>query len=419
MRKKLNIDKSGHRNVIMLGTFDTKGEDFGYLYKCLIDKGLHVIALNTGVFESETSFPVQYHSEEVARMGGYSLDSLHKQNDRNKALEVMSRGARTIVSQLLKFENIGGVIGMGGGGGTYMALQVMRSLPFGLPKLCISTLATKDLSAQIGPKDITLMPSIVDVAGLNRISKTVIRQAAGAINGMMDVSKYDDEQNIRSIAISVFGNTTICVDTCSELLRSRQYEVLTFHSVGSGGRTMESLTQDGYFDAILDITTTELADELCGGICSAGPDRLSASSVMGLPQVVVPGCLDMVNFGSMDTVPEKYKTRQLYSWAPDVTLMRTNVEENLILGKIMADKLNISRAPVTILLPLGGLSKIGGKGEVFYNPDIDQVLFSSIKTNVNDRIKVLEIDANINTPEFALEAVNALTGMMEAGGCKR
>lgn len=399
--------------TILLGSFDTKGEDFGYLYSCLIEKGLEVITINLGVFDSHTSFPVRFGSEAVAQKGGTALNVLQKNGDRGQALEIMSTGAANIVRELYETMCIGGIIGMGGGGGTFMVLKVMKVLPFGIPKLCVSTLATKDLSAHIGPKDITLMPSIVDVAGLNSISKTVIRQAAGAICGMMDVDDRVDEVNKRRIAISVFGNTTLCVDTCSELLKSRQFDVLTFHSVGTGGQTMESLTRDGYFDAILDITTTELADELCGGICSAGPERLTAGSDRSIPQVVVPGCLDMVNFGPMDTVPVKYRERQLFNWAPDVTLMRTNPEENYILGQIIAEKLNKSRAPVTVLLPLGGLSKIGGIGKVFHNPAIDQVLFASIKDNVNDQIKVKEIDANINTPEFANEAVNALLELLE------
>jgi uncharacterized protein (UPF0261 family) len=274
--------------------------------------------------------------------------------------------------------------------------------------MCISTLATKDLSIYVGIKDITLMPSVVDVAGLNSISKVVMHQGAGAIVGMMQVSWSIDERQSKSIAISVFGNTTLCVDKCSELLRDQEYEVMAFHSVGVGGRTMEGLTMDGCIDAILDITTTELADELCGGICSAGPDRLTAAAKIGIPQIVVPGCMDMVNFGPLESVPEKYRDRQLFSWAPDVTLMRTNVEENRILGKTIAEKINKSKAPVTLLLPLGGLSKIGGPGEVFHAPATDQELFSSLKSHANKNIKILEVNSNINTENFAAQAVKSL-----------
>ncbi len=392
----------------MVGCFDTKGEDFGFLYGCLIGLGVKVITINTGVLGSTDLFPVNFEAMEVALSGGSTLTDLRENKDRGSAIEVMGNGAAAIVEDLFKMKKANGIIGMGGGGGTFIALKAMQTLPFGFPKICISTLATKDLSIHVGIKDITLMPSVVDVAGLNSISKVVMHQGAGAIVGMMQVSWSIDERQSKSIAISVFGNTTLCVDKCSELLRDQEYEVMAFHSVGVGGRTMEGLTMDGCIDAILDITTTELADELCGGICSAGPDRLTAAAKIGIPQIVVPGCMDMVNFGPLESVPEKYRDRQLFSWAPDVTLMRTNVEENRILGKTIAEKINKSKAPVTVLLPLGGLSKIGGPGEVFHAPAIDQELFSSLKSHANKNIKILEVNSNINTESFAAQAVKSL-----------
>ncbi|MBC8770104.1 Tm-1-like ATP-binding domain-containing protein [Arenibacter sp. BSSL-BM3] len=396
------------RSVIMVGCFDTKGEDFGYLYSCLAELGLNVITINTGIMGSTDFFPVNFEAKEVALSGGNTLTDLRENKDRGSAIEVMGNGAAAIVEDLFNKKKAHGIVGMGGGGGTFIALKAMQPLPFGFPKFCISTLATKDLSIHIGIKDITLMPSVVDVAGLNSISKVVMRQGAAAIVGMIKVSGSTDERQSKSIALSVFGNTTLCVDKCSELLRAKNYEVLAFHSVGVGGRTMEGLTIDGCIDAILDITTTELADELCGGICSAGPDRLTAAAKIGIPQIVVPGCLDMVNFGPLETVPEKYKDRQLFSWAPDVTLMRTNEQENRILGKTIAEKINKSMAPVIVLLPMGGLSKIGGPGEVFHNPAIDQELFGSLKSHANKNIKILEVNSNINTESFATQAVESL-----------
>ena len=408
MNKKSNTNMQKVGSIIMVGCFDTKGEDFGFLYGCLIGLGVKVITINTGVLGSTDLFPVNFEARELALSGGSTLTDLRENKDRGRAIDVMGNGAATIVEDLFKMKKANGIIGMGGGGGTFIALKAMQTLPFGFPKICISTLATKDLSIHVGIKDITLMPSVVDVAGLNSISKVVMRQGAGAIVGMMQVSWSIDERQSKSIAISVFGNTTLCVDKCSELLRDQEYEVMAFHSVGVGGRTMEGLTMDGCIDAILDITTTELADELCGGICSAGPDRLTAAAKIGIPQIVVPGCMDMVNFGPLESVPEKYRDRQLFSWAPDVTLMRTNVEENRILGKTIAEKINKSKAPVTVLLPLGGLSKIGGPGEVFHAPATDQELFSSLKSHANKNIKILEVNSNINTENFAAQAVKSL-----------
>lgn len=397
----------------MVGCFDTKGDDFGFLYSCLEGSGVKVITINTGVMGSTDLFPINFEADEVALNGGSALADLRENKDRGRAVDAMGNGAAAIVLDLYNKKKAHGIIGMGGGGGTFIALKAMQTLPFGFPKLCVSTLATKDLSIHIGSKDITLMPSVVDVAGLNSISRVVIQQGAAAIVAMANVPIWDNGGHARSIAISVFGNTTLCVDKCTQLLKDKGHEVLTFHSVGVGGRTMEGLTMDGCFNAILDITTTELADELCGGICSAGPDRLTAASKIGIPQVVVPGCLDMVNFGPLETVPEKYKDRQLFSWAPDVTLMRTNEQENRILGKAIAEKINKSKAPVTVLLPLGGLSKIGGPGEVFHNPVIDRELFHSLKKHLNKNIKIIEVDSNINTEDFAEQAVKYLLEILK------
>lgn len=394
--------------VVIVGCFDTKGVDFEYLHSCLVRNGVEVISINTGVLGETNLFPVNYSAEMVALHAGTKLSKIRKDNDRGSALELMGKGAEKIVADLVTEGKVSGIIGMGGGGGTFITLKAMKAVPFGIPKICLSTLATKDLSKKVGDKDVVLIPSIVDVAGLNNISRVLISQAAGALCGMMSTTVQRNEGIKGSIAISVFGNTAIAADTCTEVLKSKGYDILAFHSVGSGGATMEALTSDGVFDAILDLTTTELADELCGGICSSGPHRLTAAGKIGIPQVVVPGCIDMVNFGPLNTVPEKYKDRQLFSWAPDVTLMRTNGEENKVLGEIIAEKINTSKGPVTILLPLGGLSKIGGEGQVFHNPNIDEVLFEAIRKNVKESVKVVEVYANINTAIFAESAVTAL-----------
>ncbi|SIQ91901.1 Uncharacterized protein, UPF0261 family [Maribacter ulvicola] len=398
--------------MVMIGCFDTKEVDFEYLYACLVQKGVEVISINTGVFGETDLFPVNYSAEKVALNGGTKLSEIRKNKDRGSAIDIMGKGAEKIVTDLVIKGKVSGIIGMGGGGGTFIALKAMTAVPFGIPKICLSTLATKDLSQKVGVKDIVLIPTIVDVTGLNKISTVLISQAAGALCGMMSTTIQRSQEVKGSIAISVFGNTTIAADACTRVLKSKGYDVLAFHSVGSGGAAMETLTVDGVFDAILDLTTTELADELCGGICSSGTDRLTAAGKIGIPQVVVPGCIDMVNFGPLKTVPEEYKDRQLFSWAPDVTLMRTNAEENKVLGKIIAEKLNSSKGPVTILLPLGGVSKIGGIGEIFYAPHIDTVLFDSIRENCKESVKIVEVNANVNTVLFAERAVQQLLELL-------
>lgn len=398
---------NGCNCILVIGCFDTKGLEFHYLYQCLKEEGLSILTLNIGVLGSTDLFPVDIEAIEVARRGGASLHELQKMRDRGFAIETIGRGSAQIIKDLYESNEIIGIIGMGGGGGTYMILEGMKYLPIGFPKVCISTLATKDLSTSIGSKDIILFPSIVDIAGVNFISRKIMEQAAKTISALSTIEYRKINKKKGHLAISVFGNTTRCADWCITTLEEKNYEILAFHAVGSGGKSMETLILDGYFDGVIDLTITELADELCGGICSAGPNRLTAASERGLPQLIVPGCLDMVNFGPIDTVPEVYKNRHLYQWAPDVTLMRTNEEENRKLGKILADKLNKSKRPVILLFPTLGLSEIGGKGKEFNNPEIDRVLFDSICEHVRAEITVIEVEANINTKEFGERVVES------------
>ncbi|OIN61059.1 Tm-1-like ATP-binding domain-containing protein [Arsenicibacter rosenii] len=398
-------------SILVVGCFDTKGDVFAYLRQCLLDSGEQVCMINTGVMGTTTLFPVDVEADVVAAQVNESLTALREEGDRGRAIGIMSQGVAVLVRQLVAANQVKAIVGMGGGGGTFIALSAMQSVPFGIPKLCLSTLAAKDVSAQTGSKDITLMTSVVDVAGLNSISMTLIAQAAAGICAMAAVTLTNKTQYKGRIAISMFGNTTPCVNRCTELLQQQGYEVFAFHANGTGGSTMESLIADGFFDAVLDITTTELADELCGGICSAGPDRLKAATALGIPQIIVPGCLDMVNFGAPDTVPARYRDRLLYSWSPVVTLMRTNEAENEILGRQLAETLNQSAGPVTILLPGGGLSQLDARGGLFYQPLVNQILFNSIETHASDRVQLIRSDANINDAAFAALLVDCFTAM--------
>ena len=397
----------------MIGCFDTKGEDFTYLFGCIKSMEKNVLTIDTGVMDSTADFPVAFDNTTVANAAGTSLTAIRESGDRGKAVEAMGKGAAEILSGLISQNLVKGVIGMGGGGGTYIVLEAMQVVPFGIPKLCLSTLAGKDLSRQIGVKDITMMASVVDVAGLNSISALLMNQAAAAICGMAQIEAATMENTQKKIAISMFGNTTKCVNKCTELLKQKGYEVFVFHATGTGGSAMESLIREGVFDGVLDVTTTELADELCEGILSAGPDRVTAAGDMGLPQIIVPGCLDMANYAQVHTLPEKYKERQLFSWSPDITLMRTDADENKILGKELAVKANNAKGPVEILLPLKGISVLDSEGELFYNPEVDAVLFQSIKDNVVDKVKVTEIHTDINDEAFSVALVERLLDLMQ------
>jgi uncharacterized protein (UPF0261 family) len=307
---------------------------------------------------------------------------------------------------------------MGGTGGTAVITAGMRTLPIGLPKVMISTAASGDTSIYVGTRDIVMFPSVVDVAGVNRISRQIFTKAAGAICGMVESQVDQPKEEKPIIVASMFGNTTPCVDRCREALTKKGYEVLVFHATGTGGKTMESLVEDGLVEAVLDITTTEWADELCGGVFSAGNTRLEAAGKLGTPHLIVPGCVDMVNFGPKDTVPAKYAGRLFYEWNPSVTLMRTTPEENAEMGKIFAQKANVAKGDVAFLLPLKGVSMLDSEGGLFWSPEADLAMFKAIKSNLRQGIEVVEMDVNINDPGFADKAVEMLLKMMKKPSAK-
>jgi len=328
-------------------------------------------------------------------------------------MEVMSKGLAVVVRKLYDEGKLDGIISMGGSGNTSIATTGMRTLPVGVPKVMVSTLGGGDVSSYTGTKDITFMPSIVDVAGINSISRIIYANAAGAIAGMVKVEAPTPAEEKPLITASMFGNTTTCVNQAREKLEEEGYEVLVFHATGTGGRTMESLITDGYIEGSLDITTTELADEVCGGVFSAGPERCLAASKAGIPAVIVPGCVDMANFWGIETVPDKYKDRNLYKWNPNVTLLRTNVEENIKMGEMIAAAANASTAPVAIVIPLKGVSMLDSEGDRFWDPEADKACFDAIKKNLKPGIPVIEMNNNINDPEFSDKCTELLLNMLE------
>ena len=399
-----------NKTIVMIGAFDTKGPEYTFLREQILARGHKVFAVNTGVLGSTDLFPVDIEAEELARAGGADLKALREKKDRGEAMKAMCAGAPSVVRSLYEKRPFDGIIGMGGTGGTTVVTAAMRALPLGVPKVCVSTAASGDTSTYVGTKDITMIPSIVDVAGVNRISRIIFSRAAGAVCGMAEVEPPVAAEEKPIITASMFGNTTECVNACVESLSARGYEVLVFHATGTGGKTMESLVSEGLVDGVLDITTTEWADTVCGGVFDAGPDRLDAAGKMGIPHLIVPGCVGMANFGPPDTVPQKYRDakRTFYEWNPSVTLMRTNVEENKKMGQVFAEKANAAKGPVAFLIPLRGVSILDGDGQPFCDRQADAALFEAIKTNVRKEIPIVEVDANINDPEFAETAVETM-----------
>lgn len=396
--------------VLIVGAFDTKGEEYAYIQRVIESRGHRTLTLHTGVFDAK-GIRVDISNAEVASAGGSSIEDAQAA-DRGPAMKTMSDGLAVVMRRLYDEGRFDGAIGMGGTGGTAVITSGMRSLPIAVPKVMVSTAASGNTSVYVGTRDIAMMPSVVDVAGLNRVSRPIFARAAGAICGMVETTIETPADEKPIITASMFGNTTQCVDRCRENLTGRGYEVLVFHATGTGGKTMESLVADGLVSAVLDITTTEWADELCGGVFTAGPTRLDAPGAAGIPHLIVPGCVDMANFGPKDTIPSKFDGRLFYEWNPSVTLMRTTPDENAQMGRIFAEKANAAKGPVAFLLPLKGVSILDSPGGLFWSPEADGAMFDAIKANVRTGIQVVEMDANINDPEFADTSVKMLLAMM-------
>ena len=392
--------------IAVLGTMDTKGEEHAFVADQIRQRGHKVLVIDTGTLEPPKLKP-DITREQVAAAASVDLAKVVAKRDRGEAVDAMSRGAPALLLKLAQENKIDGVISLGGGGGTAISTAAMRALPIGFPKVMVTTLASGNTSQYVGVKDVVLFPSIVDVAGINRISRQILTRAAGAICGMVEAKPPSGEDKPIIVA-SQFGNTTECVTHARRLLEKQGYEVLVFHATGVGGQTMESLVESGMVAGVLDITTTEWADELVGGVLSAGPTRLEAAAKAGVPAIVTPGCLDMVNFHGPGTVPEKFKGRTFYQHNPQVTLMRTTPAECAELGKILAQKVNTSKGPVTVLLPEKAISVISAAGQKFHDPAADKALFDAIKSNLRKDIEVIEMDCTINDTAFAEACAGAL-----------
>jgi len=388
------------KTVVTPGAFDTKGVDYEFLAQSIQSHGVSVLSVDFGVMGAPPFVP-DVTSAEVALAGGAELASLRRASDKTLAMRVMAEGLSRILLRLYEERRLDGVCGMGGSGGTTILSAGVRGLPIGVPKLLISTVASGDVSAYVGTSDVTLMHSVVDVAGLNRISRRIYSNAAGAVAGMVKAARPESLGDRPIVGASMFGNTTRCVDRVRASLERADWEVLVFHATGTGGRTMQRLAAEGLLAGLLDLTTTELADEVCGGVFSAGLDRVQIGAACAIPVVLAPGCVDMCNFGRRESVPQEYGSRLLYEWNENVTLLRTNVEENRRIGELIANTANRCRGPVAVMLPLRGVSMLDSAGQPFWDEAADRECFQAIRSRLNKGIPVIEVDANINDPIFA------------------
>jgi uncharacterized protein (UPF0261 family) len=399
--------------VVLVGTIDTKGNEYDFVRDLLIAAGNDPLVIDCGT-GGATAGHVDIPRTAVAQAAGSSLDELLARNDRGFAVQTMAKGAEALVSALYAEGRLDGAMALGGTGGTSIAAQAFRALPIGIPKLIVTTAAQGDINAVVGESDIVLAPSVVDIAGLNRVSRRILANAAGAMSGMVRAGPQDISHDRPLVAAGMFGVTTAGVTSARTVLEQQGFEVLTFHMVGTGGRSLESLVRGGMLAGVLDLTTTELADELVGGIFSAGPGRLARRAERAVPRVISVGALDMVNFGPRASVPATFEGRSFYVHNAAITLMRTTPDECAELGRRLAVRVNALDAPAVVLLPLRGVSALSVAGQPFHDPEADQALFAAIRKTLAPSVELIETDTDINDSEFAWLAAETLMRLIGA-----
>ena len=406
-----------HSTIAIISSLDTKGEETEFTAKTIKGYGHNPLLVDTG-FRGVPMIKPDITREEVARAAGSELAFLSGLDDRAEAISIMSRGLSLILTRLYKERSdFKGVLALGGGCGTALATEAMQVLPLGFPKVMVSTALNGDVANFLRGRDIILYPSITDIEGLNPILTTVLHNASAIICTLAEKAVMPSLKSERNmVALTMFGITTPCVSAVKKILESKGLMPLVFHANGAGGRIMEELIRSGYITGVMDITTTELTDELMGGIRSAGPERLSAAAEKGIPQVVCPGAIEAINFGPEETVPSFFKDRLFYRHTANATLVRINKGESAQLGRIMAEKLNSSTGPAAVLIPLGGFSEYDKPGRLFYDKESDRVFIKSLEKYLTGHVKIVKIDAHINDPLFSRKAAEFFLELLE---CKQ
>jgi len=400
------------KTIVLIGTLDTKGEEIAFLRSLILARGHKVVITDTGIL-GEPFLHADISRGEIAMAGGEDIDALKEKGDEAFAQRVMAAGLKKIILSLLKSRKIHGLLAIGGGQGSIIVAPTLKSLPFGFPKLLVSTKVTQaGARPYVGSKDVLILPPVADLAGINSLTSSVLTNAAGAITGMVEIEK-PEVNNKPIVIISMNGTVTDCGLAVKAMLEKNGYQVLVFHTIGTGGEALEEYVKSNKVHAVIELGVNEITNDFMGGLASSGPDRLTAAGNRGAPQVVVPGSADFINFLGPETVPQKYKKRKTYSHNPQATLIRTNARDNRLLGKVMADKLNRSRGPVVVLWPRKGLSTLDRKGKPFWDPASDMVLLDTLKKHLHPGIPVIDLDAYINDTEFAQQIFTAFEGMQK------
>jgi len=410
--------------IVLVATLDTKGVEARYLKKQIKKHGVRTLTVDGGIL-GQPQWEAQVSREKVARLGGSTLSQVQALNHEGKAMEVMIKGAARIVQELYRAGQLDGIISLGGSMGTSLGTGAMRALPFGVPKLMVSTMASRDTRPYVGTKDIAMLYSVADLAGLNRMTRRILANAAGAIVGMVQAEPQQAEDSDRPlIAISNLGTTEGCVSRARSLLEEKGYETIVFHTVGAGGRALEECVLEGLIDGVLDISIHEVVDVLFGGDYDAGQDRLEAAGRMGIPQVVAPGNIDFIACGDPAKLPEKYKNRKMHVHNPAICCVRANADELKATGRVVAEKLNQARGPVAVVVPRLGFSSFDQEGGVFWEPDTEwrmeneewrKEFVRALKASLKPEIEIIEVEAHINDPLFAETVVEVFDKLMQRG----
>ena len=390
------------KTIAIVGTLDTKGEEIFFLRSLIEKRGHRTFIIDTGIL-GVPFLDADVSREEVAKMGGESIEALRQKNDEAFAQKIMSVGLERLVSSLVESGKIDGLIAIGGGQGSVIASLALKSLPFGFPKILVSTKVSQaGIRPFIGIKDIFVLPPVADLAGINRLTKRVLANAAGAISGMVEMEPLQEDRQKSLVVMSMNGTITDCGLRVKDSLESKGYEVLVFHSIGTGGEALEEYVKtEGDIVCVIDLAVNEVGNYLLGGLASAGPHRFETAGERGIPQIVVPGSADFINFLGPETVPKEFSERKIHPHNPQATIVRTSPEDNKRLGKILAEKLNQALGPVSLLWPEKGLSTIDKLGKPFWGPESDSALFESLKTNLKPSVRIVEVNAHINDPIFA------------------
>lgn len=394
------------KTIIVLATLDTKGKEAQFVKEEIENRGHRVVVIDTGVV-GKPYFEADISREEVAQQGDRPLSELLKNPDRKTAAPVMAKGAKAIVTKMVREKKADGIISMGGTQGTTLATEVMRALPVGFPKVMVSTVASGNTVPFVDIKDIAMLFPVADILGLNPITKKILSNAAGAICGMAE-SKVRIEITKPLVGITTVGITTQAAIKAKSVLEGAGYETIVFHAVGTGGRAMEDLMKQGFIKAVLDIATIEVTNEMYDALLAADPERLTTAGRLGLPQVIAPGAIAILVYGTPDTIPAKYKDRKIIAHSPKITDVRINKDEQVAVAHEIVRRLKGSKGPTVFMVPRKGYDSYSVEGMDFWELESDQAFVEVLKKELPPKIPVIERDRDINDPEFAEEMANTL-----------